>query len=143
MTDNAWAYRHSLREVVARLSACQVFIKPHCPRQNGRVEPLNPTLTTEWAYRQAFTSNDQPIALAGSSSTTTLDAATPPSPGPHPSAVRHEPPGRVQLAADRLIHSSRSEVPSSRVAQAWAAVVDTQRGAAIRAPCGGRPGPLR
>jgi Integrase core domain len=30
MTDNAWAYRYSLREVVAALGARQVFIKPHC-----------------------------------------------------------------------------------------------------------------
>jgi len=62
MTDNAWAYRHSLREVVARLGARQVFIKPHCPWQNGKVERLNRTLTAEWAYRQAFTSNDQRTA---------------------------------------------------------------------------------
>jgi transposase InsO family protein len=38
MTDNAWAYRWSLREVVAALGAKQVFIKPHCPWQNGKVE---------------------------------------------------------------------------------------------------------
>jgi transposase InsO family protein len=62
MTDNAWAYRHSLREVVARLGARQVFIKPHCPWQNGKVERLNRTLAAEWAYRQAFTSNDQRTA---------------------------------------------------------------------------------
>lgn len=57
MTDNAWAYRYSLREVCAVLGARQVFIKPHCPWQNGKVERLNRTLTTEWAYRQAFTTN--------------------------------------------------------------------------------------
>ena len=57
MTDNAWAYRYSLREICAALGACQVFIKPHCPWQNGKVERLNRTLTTEWAYRQAFTTN--------------------------------------------------------------------------------------
>ena len=62
MTDNAWAYRHSLREVVARLGARQVFIKPRCPWQNGKVERLNRTLTAEWAYRQVFTSNDQRTA---------------------------------------------------------------------------------
>jgi transposase InsO family protein len=57
MTDNAWAYRYSLREICAALGARQVFIKPHCPWQNGKVERLNRTLTTEWAYRQAFTTN--------------------------------------------------------------------------------------
>jgi transposase InsO family protein len=57
MTDNAYAYRYSLREVCATLSARQIFIKPHCPWQNGEVERLNRTLTTEWAYRQVFTTN--------------------------------------------------------------------------------------
>ena len=65
MTDNAWAYRKSLREVVAELGARQKFIKPHCPWQNGKVERLNRTLQTEWAYRQVFTSNaDRAAALA-------------------------------------------------------------------------------
>ena len=58
MTDNAWSYRWSLRTVVAQLGARQVFIKPHCPWQNGKVERLNRTLQAEWAYRQIFTSND-------------------------------------------------------------------------------------
>ena len=57
MTDNAWAYRWSLREVAAALGARQVFIKPHCPWQNGKVERYNRTLQTEWAYRQVFTTN--------------------------------------------------------------------------------------
>jgi transposase InsO family protein len=57
MTDNAWAYRWSLREVCAAHGIEQIFIKPHCPWQNGKVERLNRTLQTEWAYRQVFTSN--------------------------------------------------------------------------------------
>jgi transposase InsO family protein len=65
MTDNAWAYTYSLRQVVADLGARQVFIKPHCPWQNGKVERFNRTLQTEWAYRQVFTSNhDRATALA-------------------------------------------------------------------------------
>jgi transposase InsO family protein len=65
MTDNAWAYRYSLREVCAGHDIRQVFIKPHCPWQNGKVERLNRTLQTEWAYRQVFTSNaDRAAALA-------------------------------------------------------------------------------
>jgi transposase InsO family protein len=65
MTDNAWAYRYSLRHTCAELGARQVFIKPHCPWQNGKVERLNRTLQTEWAYRQVFTSNtDRTAALA-------------------------------------------------------------------------------
>jgi transposase InsO family protein len=59
MTDNAWAYKHSLREVCAAIGARQKFIRPHCPWQNGKVERLNRTLATEWAYRQPFTSNDE------------------------------------------------------------------------------------
>ncbi len=62
MTDNAWAYRYSLREVITALGARQKFIRPHCPWQNGKVERLNRTLAAEWAYRQAFTSNDQRAA---------------------------------------------------------------------------------
>ena len=62
MTDNAWAYRWSLREVIGALGARQKFIKPHCPWQNGKVERLNRTLVTEWAYRQVFTSNTERAA---------------------------------------------------------------------------------
>jgi transposase InsO family protein len=59
MTDNAWAYRYSLRELCAVHGIEQIFIRPHCPWQNGKVERLNRTLQTEWAYRQVFTSNQQ------------------------------------------------------------------------------------
>lgn len=59
MTDNAWAYQWSLRGVIAELGARHLFIKPHCPWQNGKVERLNRTLATEWAYRQVYTSNDE------------------------------------------------------------------------------------
>ena len=62
MTDNAWAYRWSLRQAVAVRGARQVFIRPHCPWQNGKVERLNRTLATEWAYRQVFASNDERTA---------------------------------------------------------------------------------
>jgi transposase InsO family protein len=59
ITDNAWAYRWSLRELCAELGITQKFIRPHCPWQNGKVERLNRTLATEWAYRQPFTTNQQ------------------------------------------------------------------------------------
>lgn len=62
MTDNAWAYRYSLRDVCTEIGARQKFIRPHCPWQNGKVERLNRTLASEWAYRQVFTSNDQRAA---------------------------------------------------------------------------------
>ena len=62
MTDNAWAYRYSLRELCAAAGIKQVFIRPHCPWQNGKVERLNRTLLTEWAYRQVFLTNDERTA---------------------------------------------------------------------------------
>lgn len=62
MTDNAWSYKWSLRELCAAHGIRQIFIKPHCPWQNGKVERLNRTLQTEWAYRQVFTTNDERIA---------------------------------------------------------------------------------
>jgi transposase InsO family protein len=62
MTDNAWAYKYSLRGVITELGTREVFIKPHRPWQNGKVERLNRTLQTEWAYRQVFTSNDERAA---------------------------------------------------------------------------------
>jgi transposase InsO family protein len=65
MTDNAWAYKWSLRPVMADLSARHMFIRPHCPWQNGKVERFNRTLQTEWAYHQVFYSNtDRAAALA-------------------------------------------------------------------------------
>ncbi len=62
ITDNAWAYRNSLGQTCAAHGIRQKFIRPHCPWQNGKVERLNRTLATEWAYRQVFTSNDQRAA---------------------------------------------------------------------------------
>lgn len=62
MTDNAWAYRWSLRAICAEHGIVQKFIRPHCPWQNGKVERLNRTLATEWAYRRVFTSNDERTA---------------------------------------------------------------------------------
>lgn len=59
MTDNAFAYRYStaMHEAIDQLGARQVFIRPHCPWQNGKAERFNRTLQTEWAYRQVFDTN--------------------------------------------------------------------------------------
>ena len=63
MTDNAWAYRYSLRDALRRARASsRSSSDPHCPWQNGKVERLNRTLLTEWAYRQVFTTNDERAA---------------------------------------------------------------------------------
>jgi transposase InsO family protein len=60
ITDNHFSYRrsHDVATVIAALNAKHVFIKPHCPWQNGKVERFNRTLQTEWAYHRVFTTND-------------------------------------------------------------------------------------
>jgi len=66
ISDNAFAYRHSaaFRSVVEDHGMQQKFIKPHCPWTNGKVERLNRTLATEWAYARAWASNqDRAAAL--------------------------------------------------------------------------------
>ena len=66
ISDNAFAYRHStaFRTVIDAHGIVQKFIRPHCPWTNGKVERLNRTLATEWAYAQPFTSNaDRAAAL--------------------------------------------------------------------------------
>jgi transposase InsO family protein len=67
MTDNHFSYSKSkdVAAVLDQLRARHVFIKPHCPWQNGKVERFNRTLQTEWAYRQVFTSNDQRAQALG------------------------------------------------------------------------------
>jgi len=104
MTDNAWNYRHSraLAELIVRIGARHLFIRPHCPWQNGKVERFNRTLQTEWAYRQvsAATPND-PLLWHHGSTTTTTDGATARSEASHRSADCHQPDGRVQLGAER------------------------------------------
>jgi len=63
MTDNAWAYRYSLKGACAALGARQKFVKPHRPWQSGKVERLDRTLVIpEWAFRQVVTSNDERAA---------------------------------------------------------------------------------
>lgn len=61
LSDNAFAYRKStaFKEAVAQIGAQQRFIKPHCPWTNGKVERLNRTLGTEWAYSRIFISNTE------------------------------------------------------------------------------------
>lgn len=52
----------AFKDAVAAIGARQLFIKPHCPWQNGKIERLNRTLQTEWAYRQHYASNDERTA---------------------------------------------------------------------------------
>lgn len=64
MTDNHLSYKRSndVAAAIAAIGAKHIFIKAHCPWQNGKVERFNRTLQTEWAYRQVFTSNEQRTA---------------------------------------------------------------------------------
>lgn len=64
ITDNAFAYRHSkaFHAALTENRVTQKFIKPHCPWTNGKVERLNRTLATEWAYARPFTSNTERAA---------------------------------------------------------------------------------
>jgi transposase InsO family protein len=64
LTDNAMAYRLSKTwaSVCSALQIKRRFIKPGCPWTNGKAERLNRTLQTEWAYSQAWTSNNERAA---------------------------------------------------------------------------------
>ncbi|MCV7098986.1 IS481 family transposase [Mycobacterium palustre] len=67
ITDNHLSYRRSadVAAVIAQQQTKHIFIKPHCPWQNGKVERYNRTLQTEWCYRRAYASNaDRGQALA-------------------------------------------------------------------------------
>jgi transposase InsO family protein len=61
MTDNHFSYKkcRDVAAVVAGVRARHIFIEPHCPWQNGKVERFNRTLQVEWAYRRVFTTNDE------------------------------------------------------------------------------------
>ena len=59
ISDNALCYRRSraFKAAVADLGIVQKFIRPHCPWTNGKVERLNRTLATEWAYSRVWSTN--------------------------------------------------------------------------------------
>jgi transposase InsO family protein len=59
ITDNHLSYKRSLdvRDAIAELGAKHLFIKAHCPWQNGKVERFNRTLAIEWAYRWPYLTN--------------------------------------------------------------------------------------
>ena len=83
ITDNAFAYRHSRRSVKRRqlwASPRQLFIKPHCPWQNGKVERFNRTCKPSGPTDRSSpaTPTEPPPSTPGSSATT-LNDATPPS----------------------------------------------------------------
>lgn len=64
ITDNAFAYRRSraFTEACAQLGIKQRFIRPAHPWTNGKVERLNRTLASEWAYSRAWATNQERAA---------------------------------------------------------------------------------
>lgn len=64
ISDNAFCYRNSraFKTTAADLGIVQKFIRPHCPWTNGKVERLNRTLATEWAYARPYDTNAERAA---------------------------------------------------------------------------------
>ena len=62
MTDNAWAYRYSLRERLCRARHRADVHQAPLPLAERQGRTAQPHPATEWAYRQAFTSNDERTA---------------------------------------------------------------------------------
>jgi len=60
LSDNAWAYRHnrSLRELLDKQAVRHLFIRPHRPQTNGKVERFQQTLKREWALGQVYRSSN-------------------------------------------------------------------------------------
>jgi transposase InsO family protein len=68
LTDNAKVYRFgsTWRAVCTALGLRRRFIKPRCPWTNGKAERFNRTLQREFAYAQAWSSNQHRLdALPG------------------------------------------------------------------------------
>ena len=131
ITDNAWAYRWSLRQICATQSIGQLFIKPHCPWQNGKAERLNRTLLTEWAYRQVFTSNDDRTAA--------LAPWLEPTPQPRDHLLAESPPTRPTTTAP----TARSTPPTTSPTPTTTAVASSPATSswARRARSSTRPSP--
>jgi len=59
MTDNAWAYTHSLglRRLLERRRITHKRIRPRRPQTNGKVERFHQTMAREWGYGLAYRSS--------------------------------------------------------------------------------------
>jgi len=68
LTDNAKSYRIGAAWIAAcnELRIARRFIQPGRPWTNGKAERFNRTLQTEWAYAEAWTTNDHRTAALDS-----------------------------------------------------------------------------
>jgi transposase InsO family protein len=68
LTDNAKSYRTGAAWIAActDLRIARRFIQPGRPWTNGKAERFNRTLQTEWAYAQAWTTNEERTAALDS-----------------------------------------------------------------------------
>jgi hypothetical protein len=116
MTDNAWAYHLSLREVCASptRSSSSRTAPGRTARSRASTAPWPPSGPTG---RSSAATPSAPPPLPPGSSTTTLDAATAPSTDFPRSAAWHQPDGSVHLGRRRLgvaphLLSSRAASPA-------------------------------
>ena len=109
ISDNAFAYRHSaaFKAVIDTHAIKQRFIKPHCPWTNGKVERLNRTLATEWAYARPPDLQRRPQSRLD-------DLARPLQPRQSPPRHRRQDPHRPNQQRSRPVQlaSRRSGRPS-------------------------------
>ena len=93
-------YRRStaVTQALAELGAQHMFIKPHCPWQNGKVERTTaPCRSNGPTGRSSSPTPNEQTPLRPGWSSTTLDADTPHSAARPRSADCHQPDGRVHL----------------------------------------------
>jgi hypothetical protein len=114
MTDNAWAYRYSLRELCATHGIRQKFIRPHCPWQTARPSastgPCKPSGPTG---RSSSPTPTEPPPLRPGWSTTTLDGATAHSAGYPRPADCDQPAGSVHLDGTLVDEPTRRQQPAA------------------------------
>jgi hypothetical protein len=127
MIDNAWAYKYSLRDVVAALDGRQVFIKPHCPgrtaRSNGSTAHCKPSGPTDRC--SPATPNAQPRSPMDR----VLQHSTP------PQLARRRPGGGDHRGVrDRVVLASFREEPNGALRDAVAAPAPAAPSAGSRRP---------